>query len=109
VQPTVLVAIGGHLAPAQAGDAALLAQQLVPRRIRVNCVAPGPVWTPLNPAERPHSGKEGYKRFGESTPYGRPAQPDEIAPAYVFFASDADSGYITGEVLTLLGGETRAA
>lgn len=86
-----------------------LAQQLVKRKIRVNCVAPGPVWTPLNPAERPHRGKDGYERFGESTPYGRPAQPEEIAPAYVFFASNADSGYITGEVLTLLGGETRAA
>jgi NAD(P)-dependent dehydrogenase (short-subunit alcohol dehydrogenase family) len=86
-----------------------LAQQLVSRGIRVNCVAPGPVWTPLNPAERPHTGKEGYRDFGKSTPYGRPAQPEEIAPAYVFFASNADSGYITGEVLTLLGGETRAA
>jgi NAD(P)-dependent dehydrogenase (short-subunit alcohol dehydrogenase family) len=86
-----------------------LAQQLVERGIRVNCVAPGPVWTPLNPAERPHSGEDGYEDFGKSTPYGRPAQPEEIAPAYVFFASAADSGYITGEVLTLLGGETRAA
>lgn len=86
-----------------------LAQQLVSRGIRVNCVAPGPVWTPLNPAERPHSGKDGYEDFGKSTPYGRPAQPEEIAPAYVFFASAADSSYITGEVLTLLGGETRAA
>jgi len=86
-----------------------LAQQLVERKIRVNCVAPGPVWTPLNPAERPHKGKDGYEQFGKSTPYGRPAQPEEIAPAYVFFASNADSGYITGEVLTLLGGETSAA
>jgi NAD(P)-dependent dehydrogenase (short-subunit alcohol dehydrogenase family) len=86
-----------------------LAQQLVSRKIRVNCVAPGPVWTPLNPAERPHRGEHGYKDFGKSTPYGRPAQPEEIAPAYVFFASHADSGYITGEILTLLGGETRAA
>lgn len=86
-----------------------LAQQLVERGIRVNCVSPGPVWTPLNPAERPHEGEDGYEKFGESTPYGRPAQPEEIAPAYVFFASNADSSYITGEVLTLLGGETRAA
>jgi NAD(P)-dependent dehydrogenase (short-subunit alcohol dehydrogenase family) len=86
-----------------------LAQQLVDRGIRVNCVSPGPVWTPLNPAERPHEGEDGYEKFGESTPYGRPAQPEEIAPAYVFFASNADSSYITGEVLTLLGGETRAA
>jgi len=86
-----------------------LAQQLVERGIRVNCVSPGPVWTPLNPAERPHTGKDGYEEFGKSTPYGRPAQPEEIAPAYVFFASQADSSYITGEILTLLGGETRAA
>lgn len=86
-----------------------LAQELVDRRIRVNCVAPGPVWTPLNPAERPHQGEHGYEDFGEGTPYGRPAQPEEIAPAYVFFASAPDSGYITGEVLALLGGDTRAA
>lgn len=82
-----------------------LAQNLAERRIRVNCVAPGPVWTPLNPAERPHTE---MKEFGAKTPYGRPAQPEEIAPAYVFFASPADSYYITGEVLTLLGGETTA-
>ena len=83
-----------------------LAQQLVERGVRVNCVAPGPVWTPLNPAERP--GEESA-HFGEDTPMGRPAQPEEIAPAYVYFASQADSSYVTGEVLTLLGGETRAA
>lgn len=82
-----------------------LAQNLVDRGVRVNCVAPGPVWTPLNPAERP---PEEVRDFGSSQPYGRPAQPEEISPAYVFFASPADSGYITGEVLTLLGGETRA-
>jgi NAD(P)-dependent dehydrogenase (short-subunit alcohol dehydrogenase family) len=85
-----------------------LAQQLVDRKIRVNCVSPGPVWTPLNPAERPHKGEDGYEKFGASTPYGRPAQPEEISPAYVFFASHADSSYITGEILTLLGGQTRA-
>jgi NAD(P)-dependent dehydrogenase (short-subunit alcohol dehydrogenase family) len=82
-----------------------LAQNLVKQKIRVNCVAPGPVWTPLNPAENPEDASE----FGKDTPYGRPAQPEEIAPAYVFFASHADSSYITGEVLTLLGGETTAA
>jgi NAD(P)-dependent dehydrogenase (short-subunit alcohol dehydrogenase family) len=82
-----------------------LAQNLVERGIRVNCVAPGPVWTPLNPAER---APEEVEEFGGSTPYGRPAQPEEIAPAYVFFASNADSSYVTGEVMTLLGGETRA-
>lgn len=83
-----------------------LAQNLVERGIRVNCVAPGPVWTPLNPAER---SPEETESFGEDTPLGRPAQPEEIAPAYVFFASNADSGYITGEVMTLLGGGTTAA
>jgi len=83
-----------------------LAQQLVERGIRVNCVAPGPVWTPLNPADR--EAKE-VAHFGEEQPMGRPAQPEEIAPAFVYFASEADSSYVTGEVLTLLGGETRAA
>lgn len=82
-----------------------LASSLIERGIRVNCIAPGPVWTPLNPAERPH---EEVKDFGSDTPLGRPAQPQEIAPAYVFFASAADSGYISGEVLTLLGGGTTA-
>lgn len=81
-----------------------LAQNLVSKGIRVNCVAPGPVWTPLNPAENP----KGTKDFGADVPMERPAQPEEIAPAYVFFASNADSSYITGEVLTLLGGETTA-
>lgn len=82
-----------------------LAQNLVDRGIRVNCVAPGPVWTPLNIADRPaHEVSE----FGANTGMGRPAQPEEIAPAFVFFASAADSGYVTGEVLTLLGGNTTA-
>jgi NAD(P)-dependent dehydrogenase (short-subunit alcohol dehydrogenase family) len=83
-----------------------LAQNLVPRGIRVNCVAPGPVWTPLNPSDKPPAR---VATFGADTPLGRPAQPEEIAPAYVFFASNADSSYITGEVLTLLGGGTTAA
>jgi NAD(P)-dependent dehydrogenase (short-subunit alcohol dehydrogenase family) len=83
-----------------------LAQMLVKRKIRVNCVAPGPVWTPLNPAERE---PDEVRDFGSDTPMGRPAQPEEIAPAFVFFASSADSSYITGEVLTLLGGNTTAA
>jgi len=82
-----------------------LAQSLVERKIRVNCVAPGPVWTPLNPQSKP--AKE-VGKFGQDTPYKRPAQPEEMAPAYVFFASAADSSYITGEVLALLGGETTA-
>ena len=82
-----------------------LAQSLVERRIRVNCVAPGPVWTPLNPADKE---AKDVAEFGADKPLGRPAQPEEVAPAYVFFASEADSSYITGEVLTLLGGETTA-
>lgn len=82
-----------------------LAQNLVKRGIRVNCVAPGPVWTPLNPAERP---ADEVAEFGAQTPMGRPAQPEEIAPAYVYFASNSDSSYVTGEVLAALGGATRA-
>jgi NAD(P)-dependent dehydrogenase (short-subunit alcohol dehydrogenase family) len=79
-----------------------LAQNLADRGIRVNCVAPGPVWTPLNPAER---STEEIEKFGSGVPYGRPAQPDEIAPAYVYLASGADSGYVTGETIALLGGK----
>jgi NAD(P)-dependent dehydrogenase (short-subunit alcohol dehydrogenase family) len=82
-----------------------LAQNLVERGIRVNCVAPGPVWTPLNVADKD---AEQAAKHGADTPMKRPAQPEEIAPSFVFFASDADSSYITGEVLTLLGGETPA-
>ena len=82
-----------------------LAQNLIKKGIRVNCVAPGPVWTPLNPADKP--AKE-VAKFGADTPMKRPAQPEEIAPAYVYFASEADSSYVTGEVLTLLGGDTTA-
>jgi NAD(P)-dependent dehydrogenase (short-subunit alcohol dehydrogenase family) len=81
-----------------------LAQNLVEKGIRVNAVAPGPVWTPLNPADEGESAEQ-VAHFGEKTPMGRPAQPDEIAPAYVFFASNADSSYITGQILPVLGGE----
>ena len=83
-----------------------LAQNVVEKQIRVNCVSPGPVWTPLNPSDKP---ADKVAHFGADTPMKRPAQPEEIAPAFVFFASNADSSYITGEVLTLLGGETTAA
>lgn len=83
-----------------------LAQNLVARGIRVNCVAPGPIWTPLNVADKP--AKKAAKH-GEAVPMQRPGQPEEVAPAYVFFASNVDSSYVTGEVLTLLGGETTAA
>jgi NAD(P)-dependent dehydrogenase (short-subunit alcohol dehydrogenase family) len=82
-----------------------LAQNLVERGIRVNCVAPGPVWTPLNPSDKD---TKDVAEFGADTPMKRPAQPEEIAPAYVYFASEVDSSYVTGEVLTLLGGETTA-
>jgi NAD(P)-dependent dehydrogenase (short-subunit alcohol dehydrogenase family) len=82
-----------------------LAQNLVKKGIRVNCVAPGPVWTPLNVADKP---AKDVAKHGAEQPMNRPAQPEEIAPAFVFFASEADSSYITGEVLTLLGGETVA-
>jgi NAD(P)-dependent dehydrogenase (short-subunit alcohol dehydrogenase family) len=83
-----------------------LAQQVVERGIRVNCVSPGPIWTPLNVADKE---AEKVAKHGDSTPMKRAGQPEEVAPAYVFFASNADSSYITGEILTLLGGETRAA
>lgn len=83
-----------------------LAQGLIEKKIRVNCVAPGPVWTPLNVADKD---AEEVADHGSDTPLGRPAQPEEISPAFVFFASNADSSYITGEILTILGGNTRAA
>jgi NAD(P)-dependent dehydrogenase (short-subunit alcohol dehydrogenase family) len=82
-----------------------LAQNLVEKGIRVNCVAPGPIWTPLNVADKP---AHKAARHGEDVPMKRPGQPEEVAPTYVFFASHVDSSYITGEVLSLLGGETTA-
>jgi NAD(P)-dependent dehydrogenase (short-subunit alcohol dehydrogenase family) len=82
-----------------------LAQSLVERKIRVNCVSPGPVWTPFIPTS---GSAQQTAQHGQKTPMKRPAQPEEVAPAFVFFASEADSSYITGEVLTLLGGETTA-
>jgi len=78
-----------------------LATHLVERGIRVNAVAPGPVWTPLNPADRP---AKQVAKFGGETPMKRPAQPEEIAPAYVFLAAPSCSSYITGEVLPIIGG-----
>lgn len=80
-----------------------LAQSLTSRNIRVNCVAPGPVWTPLIPATMD---AEKVESFGEQVPMGRAAQPDEIAPSYVFFASSRMSSYYSGEVLAPIGGET---
>ena len=88
----------------EAGEISL-AIDLIDKGIRVNAVAPGPVWTPLNPSD------DGMKpadvaKFGQDSPMGRPAQPEELAPAYVFLASNADSSYITGTVLQVMGGET---
>ena len=82
-----------------------LAQNLVEKGIRVNAVAPGPVWTPLNTQAKP--AKE-VPRFGADVEIGRPAQPEELAPAYVFLASNIDSSYISGDVLPVLGWETLA-
>ncbi|KQY99473.1 short-chain dehydrogenase [Pseudolabrys sp. Root1462] len=78
-----------------------LATHLVDKGIRVNAVAPGPVWTPLNPADRDAKGVE---KFGSGVPMKRPAQPEEIAPAYVFLAAPSCSSYITGEILPIIGG-----
>jgi NAD(P)-dependent dehydrogenase (short-subunit alcohol dehydrogenase family) len=78
-----------------------LATHLIPRGIRVNAVAPGPVWTPLNPSDKE---AKDVAKFGADTPMKRPAQPEEIAPAYVFLASPQCSSYITGEILPILGG-----
>jgi NAD(P)-dependent dehydrogenase (short-subunit alcohol dehydrogenase family) len=80
-----------------------MAQALTDRGIRVNAVAPGPVWTPLIPSTL---SPESVEQFGADQPVGRAAQPDEIAPSYVFFASPQLSGYYTGEVLAPVGGET---
>jgi NAD(P)-dependent dehydrogenase (short-subunit alcohol dehydrogenase family) len=80
-----------------------MAQALAPRKIRVNCVAPGPVWTPLIPSTLPEDHVEG---FGGQVPMGRPAEPDELAPSFVFLAANRMSSYITGEVVAALGGET---
>ena len=79
-----------------------LAQHYMKRGIRINCVAPGPVWTPLIPATLPEEKVEG---FGRQAPMERAADPDEVAPSYVFFASGRLSSYYSGQVLTPVGGE----
>ncbi len=78
-----------------------LSTNLAEKGIRVNAVAPGPIWTPLIPSTFP---KEKVEKFGKDTPMGRPGQPEEVAPCFVFLASD-DSSYITGQVLHPNGGE----
>lgn len=78
-----------------------LGTNLAPRGIRVNVVAPGPVWTPLNPADQE---ADKVAQFGSKTVMKRPAQPEEIAPAFVFLASPQCSSYITGEILPIIGG-----
>lgn len=77
-----------------------LAQELAEKGVRVNAVAPGPVWTPLIPATMPADQVEG---FGSQTPLGRAGQPAELAPAYVFLASQ-ESSYVTGETIKVTGG-----
>jgi len=78
-----------------------LASNMVSRGIRVNAVAPGPVWTPLNAADQP---AERVRDFGKSSAMGRPAQPEELAPAYVFLAAPSCASYISGAVLPVMGG-----
>ena len=78
-----------------------LAQQLAPRGIRVNAVAPGPIWTPLQVSDG--QPKEALPEFGKSTPLGRAGQPTELAPAYVFLTS-SESSYVLGETLAVTGG-----
>ena len=78
-----------------------LSSQLIDRGIRVNAIAPGPVWTPLNPADRP---AEAVAKFGSKSAMRRAAQPEEIAPAFVFMAAPSCSSYITGEILPIIGG-----
>lgn len=77
-----------------------LASSLLEKGIRVNAIAPGPVWTPLNPADR---SAEEITEFGKQTDFKRPAQPEELSPAYVFLASPVCSSYITGIVLPVTG------
>jgi NAD(P)-dependent dehydrogenase (short-subunit alcohol dehydrogenase family) len=78
-----------------------LAANLLERGIRVNAVAPGPVWTPFNPADKP---ADEVAAFGKDSAMGRPAQPEELSPAFVFLASPVMSSYVNGIVLPVMGG-----
>ena len=80
-----------------------LAKLVIEKGIRVNAVAPGPVWTPLIPSTMP---EKKTKNFGDNTLFERPAQPAELAPAFVFLASPTDSAYVTAEVYGVTGGRT---
>lgn len=79
-----------------------LASELGPRGIRVNAVAPGPIWTPLQPATQP---PEKIESFGQDTPLGRAGQPAEVAPAFVYLASPTEASYVSGTVLGVTGGK----
>ncbi len=98
---------GAPLLPYAATKAAIqnfsggLAQMLGPKGIRVNCVAPGPIWTPLIPATMP---PEKVKSFGKDVPLGRPGQPAELAPVYVMLASD-EATYVSGATVAVTGGK----
>ena len=83
-----------------------LARNLIDKGIRVNAVAPGPVWTPLNPADKP---ADKVAEFGQNTDMKRPAQPEELSPAYVFLAAPVCSSYITGIVLPVTGSSARSS
>ena len=97
--PPYLVACSATKA-AIANFTASLGQLIADRGIRVNCVAPGPIWTPLIPSTMP---PEKVEKFGQDVPLGRPGQPKEVAPLYVFLASD-DASYVTGARYAVTGG-----
>ena len=79
-----------------------LAKHLGPKGIRVNAVAPGPIWTPLQPATRE---ADEVAEFGSKSPLGRAGQPAEVAPAFVFLASPKDASYVSGSILGVTGGQ----